>query len=303
MRQGLLITDQRILILPMQERNNIDIREQLRLLAKNCIALEIAGDAAYEPGATRFGGQPDVPSDFVWPVYEGRGYDNVVKKRPLAFLAQFNCRELSEYDKEQLLPDHGVLAFFYENVSQRWGFDPQDKGCASVYWFEDSSSLSLASFPDDLAKECRFPMLRIAMSSKASYPSWDDFAELKPEAETVDDDSYEEAESDLQGEEPLAGSQLLGWPDVIQNSMFEDCELISQGYFLGQGTGEIPKKILQSSHSSAYKRWMLLFQLDTVENGDFELMFGDCGHIYFYITKEDLAARHFERIWLILQCY
>ena len=35
---------------------------------------------------------------------------------------------------------------------------------------------------------------------------------------------------------------------------------------------------------------MLLFQLDTVEQGNFELMFGDCGHIYFYITKEDLAA-------------
>ena len=25
--------------------------------------------------------------------------------------------------------------------------------------------------------------------------------------------------------------------------------------------------------------------------------------IYFYITKEDLAARRFDRIWLILQCY
>ena len=23
----------------------------------------------------------------------------------------------------------------------------------------------------------------------------------------------------------------------------------------------------------------------------------------FYITKEDLAARRFDRIWLILQCY
>lgn len=29
-------------------------------------------------------------------------------------------------------------------------------------------------------------------------------------------------------------------------------------------------------------------------------MFGDCGHIYFYITKEDLAARRFDRVWLIL---
>ena len=35
---------------------------------------------------------------------------------------------------------------------------------------------------------------------------------------------------------------------------------------------------------------MLLFQLDTVEQGDFELMFGDCGHIYFYLTKEDLRC-------------
>ena len=49
--------------------------------------------------------------------------------------------------------------------------------------------------------------------------------------------------------------------------------------------------------------WLLLFQLDTVECGGFELMFGDCGHIYFYITKEDLAACRFDRIWLILQCY
>ena len=65
----------------------------------------------------------------------------------------------------------------------------------------------------------------------------------------------------------------------------------------------IPKDIRQQAEETARDRWMLLFQLDTVEQGDFELMFGDCGHIYFYITKEDLAARRFDRIWLILQCY
>lgn len=26
------------------------------------------------------------------------------------------------------------------------------------------------------------------------------------------------------------------------------------------------------------------------------------GFLYFYITKEDLAARRFDRIWLIFQC-
>jgi len=43
--------------------------------------------------------------------------------------------------------------------------------------------------------------------------------------------------------------------------------------------------------------------LDTVRARDFELMFGDCGSIYFYIRKEDLAARRFDRVWLIQQCY
>ena len=99
-------------------------------------------------------------------------------------------------------------------------------------------------------------------------------------------------------------SQLLGWPDVIQNSMFEECDIAAKGYYLGnpEGWRKIPKDIRQEAEQTAKDRWMLLLQLDTVECDDFELMFGDCGHIYFYITKEDLKARRFDNIWLILQC-
>ena len=50
------------------------------------------------------------------------------------------------------------------------------------------------------------------------------------------------------------------------------------------------------------KQWMLLFQMGTVESDDYELMFGDCGHIYFWIKKSDLAAKNFDNVWLILQC-
>ena len=85
--------------------------------------------------------------------------------------------------------------------------------------------------------------------------------------------------------------------------MFAECDLVNQGYYLGNGWVKIPKEVRQRAEETARDRWMLLFQLDTVELGDFELMFGDCGHIYFYITKEHLAARRFDRIWLILQCY
>ena len=186
-----------------------------------------------------------------------------------------------------------------------WGFDPKDRGCARVYWFEDISTLSAAEFPADMEEDFIMPMVKIALSQKPSYPSWQDFTEAFPDDD--DDEAFNTAWEELTGEdeEDLPDrSQLLGWPDVIQNSMFEECDIATKGYYLGnpEGWRKIPKDIRQEAEKTAKDRWMLLLQLDTVECDDFELMFGDCGHIYFYITKEDLKARRFDNIWLILQC-
>lgn len=284
---------------------NMNIKEKLESMAKNSIELKMQENEVYQLGATRFGGQPDVPSDFIWPTYMGESYDHVVKKRPLSFMAQFNCADFAKYDIEHLLPDHGLLSFFYELDSMCWGFDPKDKGCARVYWFEDISALSAAEFPVDMEEDFILPMVKIALSQKPSYPSWQDFTEAFPDDD--DDEAFNAAWEELTGEdaEELPDrSQLLGWPDVIQNSMFEECDIAAKGYYLGnpEGWKKIPKEIRQEAEETAKDRWMLLLQLDTVECNDFELMFGDCGHIYFYITKEDLKARRFDNIWLILQC-
>lgn len=282
------------------------IKEKLASVGKNSIELKITRKERYKLGATRFGGQPDVPPDFVWPTYRGESYDHVVKDRPLSFIAQFNCGELAQHDPEHLLPDHGLLSFFYELDTQCWGFDPKDRGCARVYWFEDISALSAAQFPTDMEEDFQLPMVKTKLSPKQSYPSWEDFSDLFPDGE--DDDAFYAAWDELTregAEEPKERSQLLGWPDVVQNSMYKECDLVTEGYYLGsrEGWSKIPKDIRQRAEETARDRWMLLLQLDTVECGDFELMFGDCGHIYFYITREDLAVRRFDRVWLILQCY
>ena len=283
----------------------MSIKEKLESMRRNSIVLKIAKKEKYIKCATRFGGQPDVPSDFVWPTFEGESYDGVVKDRPLTFIAQFNCADLAPYDTEHLLPDHGLLSFFYETDTQCWGDDPKDQGCARVYWFEDISALSAVNFPADMEEDFKFPMVKIKMDSKCSYPSWQDFSDVFPDEE--DDDAFNDAWEKLTGEDPEdpdVRSQLLGWPDVIQDdSMFIECDLVTQGYYLGNGLVKIPKEVRQRAEQTARDRWMLLLQLDTVQHDDFELMFGDCGHIYFYITKEDLAARRFDRIWLVLQCY
>lgn len=283
----------------------MSIKNQIENLCRNCISLEITGNTLSKVGETRFGGKPDVPNDFEWPYFEGKDFKGVVKKRPLSFLAQFNCKELSVHDIDHLLPDYGLLSFFYETDTQPWGFDPKDKGCARVFWFKDTSSLHAEEFPVDMEQDFKFPSIKIQTSHQFSYPSLIDLYGIFPEEK---EETFISALNELTGKDPyeeMNGSQLLGWADVIQDSMYEECDLVSQGYYIGDGIAynKIPKDILQQSKDTSIERWSLLFQLDTVEHEGFELMFGDSGHIYFYIKKEDLSQRNFDQIWLILQCY
>lgn len=61
------------------------------------------------------------------------------------------------------------------------------------------------------------------MDSKNSYPSWQDFSEAFPDEE--DYDAFDSAWAERMEEDPEGlenRSQLLGWPFIIQNSMFAD---------------------------------------------------------------------------------
>lgn len=253
-------------------------------------------------GASKFGGRPDVPADFVWPVFETQTReDDQVKERPLAFLAQFDCAQLAPLDPEGLLPKEGLLSFFYELESQRWGYDPKDAGCARVFWFE--GPLAPAEFPAELEEDFRLPELAAQLSGATDAPDFQDACPALEYPWTANDYRiFDQARRELGMDYPANRSQLLGWSDIIQNNMTLQCELISRGYYLGGSWEKIPLEERSALRTPSVRDWQLLFQLDTVENGDFELMFGDCGRIYFYIRREDLAQRRFDRVWLIQQC-
>ena len=253
-------------------------------------------------GASKFGGRPDVPADFIWPVFEtDTREDDQVKERPLAFLAQFDCAQLAPLDPEGLLPKEGLLSFFYELESQCWGYDPKDAGCARVFWFE--GPLAPAEFPAELEEDFRLPEMAAQLSGATDAPDFQDACPALEYAWTANDYRiFDQARRELGMDYPANRSQLLGWPDMIQNNMTLQCELISRGYYLGGSWEKIPLEERSALRTPSVRDWQLLFQLDTVENGDFELMFGDCGRIYFYIRREDLAQRRFDRVWLIQQC-
>lgn len=276
-------------ILPQLYRNRIDARF-------------VSQSERAAVGASKFGGCPDVPKGFEWPVFETDTYDDSqVKQRPLAFLAQFDCAQLAKLDRDGLLPQTGVLSFFYELDSQRWGYDPKDRGCARVFWFE--GSLERGEFPAELAEEFRLPELSVELSGAADAPDFQDACPALEYDWTANDyRAFDQARRELGMDYPANRSQLLGWPDLIQNNMTLECELVDRGYYLGGSWEEIPLEERSALRTPSIREWQLLFQLDTVEHGDFELMFGDCGRIYFYIRREDLAQRRFDRVWLVQQC-
>lgn len=278
------------------------IKKKLKSLAQNSIVLDISEELEkYAVGSTHFGGQPDVTPGFNWPRYRGKECDSGCDGRPLAFLAQFNCAELAALDVDSVLPDHGLLSFFYEMKSQPWGFDPEDEGGLRVYWFEDIFSLSRMDFPTDLEDGCRFPAVNIEAQAELSYPSMDDFIQKFPEED--DDTAFETAQRKLDAEDPGVRSKLLGWEDIIQDSMYEECDLVTKGYYLGdaEGYAKITPEDRKDSET-AIDRWQLLLQLDMVEAENFELMFGDSGRLYVFMRKEDLKARRFDNAWGIIQC-
>ena len=245
---------------------------------------------------SKIGGKPYLPKDFVWSYYE---------ELPLSFLAQINLEEVNSFDKDKLLPSTGMLYFFYELETEEWGYELKNKGCSKVLYFEDTSNFELIDFPKDMKGYCQVPEFKVTFKANISLPSYENFYLFLKEHDT-----FKEQDISFSDFIPLYDelfipdnnyTKLLGYPEVIQNPMEEECEAVIRGFDMG-GVESYPKKY-QKEIRSASKDWILLFQMDTVETSDYELMFGDSGHIYFWIKKEDLANKNFENIWLILQCY
>ena len=279
----------------------MDLNKVFDAINKNAIKLEFQVNNKEELpiGTSKFGGNPDVPIDFEWFYYVGEDFNGEKKKRPLSFLAQINCEEVKQYDEDGLLPSKGMLYFFYELATMRWGFDPQDKGCAKVYYFDgDVTQLIRTNCPDSLEDEFKLPEIKIGFSKKYDLPDYEEFTELHDFGNW---DEYDEAKVMKGYEQEETISKLLGYADLIQGGMLLECEQVTNGIYCG-GIPEVAPEELKKMKDNCVE-WQLLFQMDTVTTNDFELMFGDCGRIYYYIKKEDLKNCNFDDCWLILQCY
>lgn len=280
------------------------IFEEFSAIQKNAVSIAYShAGQALAPGKSKIGGRPHVPQGFVWPYFEGADFDNVVKNRPLAFLAQFDLAEVKTFDKDDVLPAKGMLYFFYDVETQRWGFDPADKGCARVLYYDgDVGALSAAEFPDDLPAEYRIPEQRLVFSARRELPDWEEYAR---EGRAIGDwEEYDDARARFgcpPTEEPDGVHKLLGYADVIQDEMTEECETVARGIYCGDVRSDLSAAEKDDIRARA-EDWTLLLQLGTLTDDDFELMWGDCGCIYFYIRRQHLRDKNFGNVRLMLQC-
>ena len=280
----------------------------LEPMVKSSIRIDYALDSEKEVpvGSSKVGGRPDLPTNFSWFYYGGKSFDGGTENRPLAFLAQINCEEASQHDKESLLPQNGILYFFYEMATMTWGFDPQDKGSARVYYFPgDISELNRTDFPSDLADEYIIPEMPMTFSSKDELPDFEEFIEWHDRfgGKKKFWNQYDAEKSkivEMLEDDDEAVSKLLGYANLIQNGMLLDCELTTSGTNTGGPKGYTNVTTQQKANCT---KWQLLFQLDSIQADGYEMLWGDGGRLYFYINTDDLTQLNFDNCWLILQCY
>lgn len=279
-------------------------------------------------GLSKIGGLPDLPANVDWPVRDAyklrdRGIPDLSAKddrsgrlaayyaspQPLSFLAQIDLAEIAPVlPAEPGLPTAGMLYFFYDAVYEAWGYDPYDAPGFAVIYSEAASRLAPRDPPTIGETPEAFPVRRLkphrTLTAAPFLPyyrellgipseAWEEYANL-----VVDFHSVAEERARRSGVPPMPDHRFMGWPDIVQNEMEPECALVTGGIYCGSEKGyasEEAKRILAEPND-----WRLLLQIDSDE--DHGMLWGDAGKLYFWIREQDLAARDFERCWLIQQC-
>lgn len=279
-------------ILQLIQKNNLtDFADRIMAAIKPAIHISKVKTQEGVIGASRFGGMPDIPTDFEWVLREDI---------PLSFLAQINCADLQGFTSAKNLPSSGMLYFFYDAIEQPWGFDPSDRGSSAIIYHPSTENLIPSTLPEgaDIDNGWLFPAYAVQFREILSLPNYDSqaFEQLSISQNSVDDyvNLIVDVNELMAANEPI--HQMLGHSSNIQGDMQLECQLILHGINYGDGYSESIAKDLEAGASD----WLLLLQLDS--DDDLGMMWGDMGMLYFWIQESSLQSKRFDEAWTILQC-
>jgi len=252
-------------------------------------------------GASRLGGAPDLPCGGEWPSYERRVESPRSRVRaPLDFIGQVRLADVPSVALPPGCPTSGLLSFFYDCEEQPWGFDPADRGGGQVMYHAEEVEVAQMTLPREVrARATRASALQFGIEWTVPDADCDPDSDL---ARSDVSDRWNDVERLISRwpDQPL--HRLFGHPQNIQWGMTVECQVVSSGGSFGGDSWKEDPRLVRLAAEGA-KDWILLLQVDTDDDSDGPgWMWGDCGRIYFWIRRQDLAARRFDRAWTILQC-
>ena len=236
-------------------------------------------------GTSKLGGLPDLPADVAWPEWKGT---------PQSFIAQIRLDDAHTHDVDGVLPEHGMLWFFYDAQQQIFGADLTDKGGWSVLFAEHPANLQRISAPTTLPPTSQFRSCAFRFATEITLASQPQLELPHFDWTNEEQKQYETLLSNFPTPEDHAAihHRLLGNPDTIQDDMRMQCQLASNGLTDASGPNA-------DEQAKAAMEWHLLFQVDSDEQAG--MLWANTGMLYYWLKRTDLQAHRFNAAWLVLQ--
>ncbi|WP_078969973.1 YwqG family protein [Streptomyces natalensis] len=268
-----------------------DAAERWLGLLRPGVRLAVAEDSDTVVG--RLGGLPTLPADADWPTWEGHG--------PLSFIASIACAALPSDALDIPLPDEGTLLFFYFDGQLDDGDalvlaeDRDSWAGARVLYVPAGADTSQRAAPRVLEPYPVVPLTaRVTMTAAEPWHPQirDAFAPGAPLGQRYDHPVCAQEFLDALWEfDGTVGHRIGGHPRPVQNPV--EVEIAAAVL-----DGEVPWDDPRLSDEAG--GWVLLAQFDSEHAAD--MMWGDCGALYWLIRPQDLAERRFERAVFTWQC-
>ncbi len=280
------------------------IAEQIVALTRPCYRVErsLKPEEQIPLGASKFGGSPDVPQGFEWPHVEG-----AKNSEAMEFVGQLCLSDLPAPVPEPM-PQDGLLCFFKRwsesqvfyfpqgiELHRKPGPNPPVAAAPSGFWQRMKAELTRNPDPRQTYRACTLRFFH-----EISPP--DGSSSLVKALNLSEEES--EAYFEFYPETPAGGQssdttqhQIFGHARPVQNEMELECDFERRG-------GDMRWDLPPERFIAATREWILLLQVDTDDYKEGPgWMWGDAGMVYFWIHRDDLAARAFDQVVVVEQCH
>lgn len=252
----------------------------------------------------QLGGDPFLPDDVAWPVWEGEG--------SLNFVASIDCGQLPSDWLDIALPESGTLLFFYFDDTDGY-FDPELPPRSVYPWDLESVTkgtrvlfvpAGVATAERAAPADITGPYDYVPLTAKAilTGPDWWHPAfqaachDLSPaDLAFLDDSANGDALTNATYRLAPEPRHLIGghaYP--VQNPVETEVARARLG-----AEGPLDDQTMAAVLDEA-REWIPLVQIDSDHEAG--MLWGDVGSLYWLIRPDDLAARNFEACSFTWQC-